>query len=130
MNQETRELRAFMILLTDNPRDVEMRKVFADWLDEHDEPVLADEQRQFSVEKYDARERMKKAAEEHMSYHPPDERYNRLLEEAKEGKICFFGSSGWGTSDEYPEFWDDVELLTDTKLDEEHRSSATFRCAC
>ena len=54
MNTEAKELRAFLTALADNPRDVDLRRVFADWLDEHDAPELADEQRKFCLDDYDA----------------------------------------------------------------------------
>ena len=48
------EERAFLEALEDNVYDEATRKVYADWLDEHDRPEEADFQRRWSAEKYDA----------------------------------------------------------------------------
>lgn len=53
-NQEAKEYKAFLDAIAAKPRDVDMRRIFADWLDDHDEPEAADEQRRFSVAQYDA----------------------------------------------------------------------------
>lgn len=47
------ERESFLQAITDDPRDLATRRAFSDWLDEHDEPELADFHRKWTVEKYD-----------------------------------------------------------------------------
>ncbi len=137
MNREAKELKAFIDRIAAEPGDLNTRRIFADWLDEHDEPELADEQRKIVAENEsgvtDAKGRMMKAAADYMPYcKTPEEGYNKLLKEAQEGAVNFWGSDGpaYGLEREYPEFWDDVELLTGKGISHEHRESTSFRCYC
>ncbi len=47
------ERQAFLDRLKEDFEDIVTRKVFADWLDEHDEPELANFHRSWNREKYD-----------------------------------------------------------------------------
>lgn len=42
----------FLDAITSNPRDMDLRKVYADWLDENDCPEQADIQRTMTIEQY------------------------------------------------------------------------------
>lgn len=54
----------FVKAITDNPRDWTARKIYADWLDDHDQPEDADKQRNWNDEKQDAWEWLEKFASE------------------------------------------------------------------
>lgn len=47
------ERAAFVQAIEENPYDEVTRKVFADWLDDHDEPEEADRQRTWTAKQYD-----------------------------------------------------------------------------
>lgn len=65
----TKEKAAFLAAIKENPRDLVTRKVFADWLDEHDEPEEADLQRRWTLEKQDGIEYLTAfAKEQRVSY--------------------------------------------------------------
>jgi len=137
MNRETKEYKAFTDQIAANPNDLNNRRIFADWLDEHDEPELANEQRKMVAEAESgvtgAKARMMEAAMEYNTYcKTPEESYQKLLSDAQDGDIVFYGKDGYEAEflSEYPEFWNDVELLTSKKIDDNHRENASFHCAC
>lgn len=59
------EERAFLAAIKSDPRDLVTRKVYSDWLDEHDRPEEADIQRKWTLEKQDGIEHLTAFAEEH-----------------------------------------------------------------
>ncbi len=123
MNQEAKELKAFMDAIARDPRDVKTRQVFADWLDDHDEPELAQQQRNFNLIKYNAEQELRKLADRYA-----DGDYEGLLEGFSSGDgYCFSDDDGPYNA---REMWTLVEIITDTEYDEDHRESTPFRCAC
>ena len=105
MNSEARELKAFLDAIAADPRDMTTRLVFADWLDEHNEPELADEQRKFSVLRFDAEQWMKGFC---LKYEAD---YDELLAGIKSGDgYCFGGESGPYEARSDSEFWANVKV--------------------
>lgn len=111
------------------------RKVFADWLDDHDEPELADHHRNWSAVRYHhALVWMKNFAEE----------YNLSFEEAVEAGRTYiktgefferFNEYGNTTplneGDNLENYWDAWSMLNDTIAPENMRKSIfTFYCSC
>lgn len=127
MNSESKELHAFMKQVHDYPRDVKTRKVFADWLEDHDEPELADEQRNFSLEKYDAEQYLRKFAEK---YDNGEDNWKRMLRGLIEGEYCFGSDYGPENARYDNELWDAVRTLSDNDLPDDHFTDGHFRCAC
>lgn len=131
MGPEARELKKFLDAIHENPRDLTTRLVYADWLDEHDEPELADEQRKFNLEKHDAEQWLR---EFHKKYDPWGS-YEEMVEGALKGSYGFNGSdegpqvlqSQWGDKDE---FWKNIEIVAEKVIDHDHRENASFRCGC
>lgn len=126
MQQEARELMAFMEAIAKNPRDVQTRQVFADWLEDHDEPLLANEQRKFDLDKYDAELRLRKFADR---YAAGD--YEDMIEGIRRGKYCF--SDDGYRCDMDDQFWDDIGVILGKTTDEEKsdlQDSVSFRCGC
>lgn len=137
---------AFLQAMTDDPRDLATRRAFADWLDEHDEPELADFHRKWTVEKYDeARKWLQKFADflnqEGATVYEGEDRdpnlsADDLLEamrervETGEGGIFL----GFDTPDEcwegQPRMWECFELITGQKVTQDTKDEGFFGCAC
>lgn len=129
MNEESRFLYYLMIALVQNPEDSSTRSALADWLDEHDEPELAEVHRAFCREdakkKREAKKRLREVANR---YAGGD--YDGMVKGVLEGAYCF-------SDDDYyeidlQELCDDVETVTGKEPDPDSRdrSSGSFRCAC
>jgi uncharacterized protein (TIGR02996 family) len=139
------EREAFLQAITADPRDLATRRAFADWLDEHDEPELADFHRKWTVEKYDeARKWLQEFADflnrEGAVY--GDEDLNPILSaddlleamrervQTGEGGIYL----GFDTPDECLEgegrMWECFELITGQKVTEDTKEEGLFSCAC
>jgi uncharacterized protein (TIGR02996 family) len=58
------EREVFEQTIRENPRDFTARKIFADWLDEHDEPEEADKQRRWDDVKQDSWEWLERFLQE------------------------------------------------------------------
>ncbi len=124
MNQEAKELKAFLDHIAADPRDLVTRQVFADWLDEHDEPELSDEQRNFSLVRYDAEQRLIKVADRYA-----DGDYEGMVQGVKDGDYCF-SDDFWQDAVNDDAFWRAVEIVTDEKINQRQRETSRFRCAC
>jgi len=125
MNQEAKELKAFLDLIAKNPLDMATRLIFAEWLDEHDEPELAAEQRAFNAERHEAEKWLRQFCEENYAD------YDELVEAAVSGKnYCFGCDDGPYQARRDPEFWRCIEIVAGKELDESHRERASFSCAC
>lgn len=120
MNQEARELYASLKAIQENPRDVGLRAVFADWLEENGEPEEADAQRAFSLGRYDAEQRLRAIA---IRYADGD--YEGMLRGVINGEYCWSHDSGpFVTDDE--EFQKDVRTVTGKSVVE----GGNYRCGC
>jgi len=124
MNRESQELKKFLDAIHENPGDVDLRKVFADWLDEHDEPELADEQRNFDLELYDAEMWLEEFADQYANGD-----YDGMIEGALEGNYCFSNDDGPYMAHDQ-EFWKNIEIVTKKKILPEEREGARFNCSC
>lgn len=125
MRQEAKEYKTFIEAIAKDPRNMATRLVFADWLDDHDEPEEADAQRQFSVEKYDAEMWLRQFCLQH------DAKYETLIKIVSKpyGEYCFGTDYGpEAARNDY--FWEAVEIVLGKLFNEEHRESMGFRCAC
>lgn len=125
MHSEAKELKAFLDAIQQNPRDVTTRKIFADWLDEHDEPELADEQRNFSLEKYDAEKYLQDFADRYNDGDLED-----LVKGLLKGEHCFSSDFGPEEARENHELWYSLKIFTGKELPKDHVENARFRCAC
>jgi uncharacterized protein (TIGR02996 family) len=140
------EREAFLQGITDDPRDLATRRAFADWLDEHDEPELADFHRKWTVEKYDeARKWLQEFADflnqEGATVYEGDDRNPNLsvddLLEAMQGRVQTREGGiflGFDTPDECWQakgrMWECFELITGQKVTEDTKEEGFFRCAC
>lgn len=138
---------AFLEAIQDDPRDLATRRAFADWLDEHDEPELADFHRRWTVERYDAAWRSLREFAEFLNnegatvYEGDDRNPNLTAEELLEamGKQVRSGDGGiflgFDTPDEcwteQDRLWECYELITGRKVtDAIKEEGLAFRCAC
>lgn len=148
----------FIQMIKDNPRDFTTRKVYADWLDENDEPEEADKQRNWNDEKQDAWEWLEQAARDGGTH--CEEGYGSYLD-SDEGEIDekwrnitvddlikaghnFIKSGGmdyWtqvgneNLRDTFygpkaVEFWEKWELVTGEYVKEEWKNEGPFSCTC
>lgn len=124
MNQQAREVYAMMDAIMKNPRDVDTRKMLADWLDENDEPELAQQHRKFELKRYDAEQWLKNFC---MKYEAD---YDELLDSIKNGDGYCFGDDNGPYAARDNEFWENVQIVLEVEFDEEARSEQSFRCAC
>jgi uncharacterized protein (TIGR02996 family) len=140
------EREAFLQGITDDPRDLTTRRAFADWLDEHDEPELADFHRQWTVEKYDEAWKWLQEFAEFLNddgataYEGDDRNPNlsaddllaAMQKRVQTGKGGIF--LGFETPDEcwkgQRRMWECFELITGQKVTEDTKEKGFFRCAC
>src|SRR5262245_12305237 len=138
---------AFLQAIQDDPRDLATHRAFADWLDEHDEPELADFHRTWTVEKYDEAWKWLREFAEFLNnegatvYEGEDRNPNLSAEDLLEamhdqvrtGEGGIF--LGFITPDECwterGRMWECFELITGQKVAEETKDDGpSFRCAC
>jgi uncharacterized protein (TIGR02996 family) len=136
---------AFLQAITDDPRDLATRQAFADWLDEHDEPELADFHRKWTVDKYDkARRWLKEFArflnreggkideEGNSSDFSAHDLLEAMRERVETGEGGIF--LGFDTPDEcwagQARMWECFELITGQKVTEDTKAKGFFSCAC
>jgi uncharacterized protein (TIGR02996 family) len=140
------EREAFLQAITDEPRDLTTRRAFADWLEEHDEPELADFHRRWTVEKYDAawkwlQEFADFLNQEGASVYEDDDRNPNLSADDLLGAMQQRVGTGEGgiflgfdTPDECWEgqerMWECFELITGQKVTDDTKDEGFFGCAC
>lgn len=122
MREDCKQLKGFIDAIAKNPRDVDTRLIFADWLEEHDEPELAAEQRAFSLERYDAEQRLRKFCDENSA------EYEDFVAGCASGEGYCFGTDFYDELD--AEIWDDIEIVSGKVFDIDHRDQTGFSCAC
>ena len=125
MSELIRQTMAFVKALESNPTDVATRQIFADFLEENDEPELAEEQRNFSVEKFLAEKRLRAFAEQYASGD-----YEGMVQGLLEGDYCFSDDDGPHEARFGDALWEDLTLITGEERDSEFKENASFRCAC
>jgi len=153
MNQTERLI--FLAHIRDHPRDFSSRKIFADWLDEHDEPEEADKQRGWNDEKQDAWEWLEKCAlgcSRYTPFHQEDgeshstgdevsieELITAALRYLDTGEPCPLPMNSDSIGADGAMFWKNIELVTGRKYtlppppDEDiyyGQGDGMFRCAC
>jgi uncharacterized protein (TIGR02996 family) len=136
---------AFQKAITDDPRDLATRRAFADWLDEHDEPELADFHRQWTVEKYDeawrwleefaeflSREGASEDEEDRNPTLSADDLLEAMRERVRTGKGNIF--LWFDTPNEcwtnLARLWECYELITGEKVRDDTKDEGLFHCAC
>jgi uncharacterized protein (TIGR02996 family) len=128
VNQEANEVYHFMQAIGENPEDYATRLIFADWLDDHDEPELAQFQRDYCSEpakrKREAERRIRKVADE---FARGD--YEGLLKGIQEGGFCF-SSEGYRYDIDWDELWQDVETVTSQEVLYYAKDLTRFGCSC
>lgn len=146
------ERQAFLDAIKDNPRDEVVRKVFADWLDEHDEPEEADFYRAWSLEAYEegARwlEEYANKLNRYEAYAPYGEgeiinrdktpvlTYEELLQAAHKhldtGESSFFLNFDMPdyVYEQRKEFWKHFQVVTSRRIPEPNYDYQFFRCSC
>ncbi len=125
MNQEAKELKAFLDAINKDPLDEPLRKVFSDWLEDHDEPELADEHRQFSAKKFMAKKRLHEIADRYANGD-----YDGLIRGISKDREYCFGSEEFRYEIDREQLWDDIETVTDETYSAEHRGNTSFSCSC
>lgn len=130
MNQQAKELKAFLDAIAKNPRDLGTRLVYADWLDEHDEPELAAEQRGFELAKHDAEQWLRCYASKMNSYDTPDVAFDNLIKGLKSGEVFAHGTDlhGLHDLDDASELREKAELYLSRPIDD--WDNFTFSCSC
>lgn len=121
MGNEAKELLAFMKGIAENPSDVSLRRVFADWLDEHDEPEEAQIYREWDQERCDA----EKYVRDFCQRYGAD--YNGLLADVAAGDgYCFGDDDGPYEIRNNEDLWKHIAVL----IQSEPNRDQSFRCAC
>lgn len=124
MNRESKELWAFLRAIEKNPYDVTTRKVFADWLDERDEPEEANKKRSFSVRKQQAVDYVKRFCFQYGAD------YDDLVKSVAAGDgYCFGSDYGQEAAREDGELFESVAVIVEVPADEIQKDQR-FRCAC
>lgn len=131
MNQEAKQLWAFLRAVEANPRDAATRLAFADFLEECDEPEEADAQRAVARDiesgRFDAERRLRKAADEFA-----DGDYEGMVKGCVAGDYTFATDSFRYDLINDAEFWDDIEKVAGATVgaDDDRRLGIGFNCAC
>ncbi len=128
MSEAENERKAFLLGIEEDPYDLVVRKIFADWLEQHDELEEADKQRNWTEEKQKALEYLDEFGSE------VDMTGEALLEAAlvyqRTGEMVCRGEYHPDIVYEGREkLWEAVSTLTGEEIPEEKRNSF-FRCAC
>jgi uncharacterized protein (TIGR02996 family) len=146
------EQQAFIDALKENPKDQATHLVYADWLDEHDQPELADLERSWTVAKYkEAWLFMEECVEECQSSgldeddedeeHYEDEEHGQgyspvnTVEELIEAATNYL-DTGLGVyfdfdpDVDWPRFWESYVTLTSRYVPPGKHDLGFFSCAC
>ncbi len=139
-----REREKFLEEIRTRPRNTSVRAIFADWLDEHDEPELADFYRSWTLERHEESEKwlwdyIGKIMEEGMTWgedHCPDLTLEILIQKAHDhldtGKPSIY--LGFDTPEhvsmDRKEFWDHFQTVTGRRIGVKDYSEVFFRCGC
>ncbi len=115
-------LLGFVKAIERDPRNGQLRMVYADWLDERGLDDEAAFQRKFDVAKYNAEVYLRHFCKQYVAD------YDELLKHVSNGEGYYFGStSGPHDARWSDEFWDAVELLSGKKdIDRDQH----FACGC
>lgn len=123
---------AFLDAIKANPLDEANRKVFADWLDEHDEPEEADFYRAWTAEKYhEAWDWLSSFASR------TDLTTGELVDAARNyvenGTYFVERDSSWVRDEFYGNeelFWQHWQIVAGVRLSDGEASANPFSCSC
>lgn len=138
------EQQGFLDAIKQNPRDFVTRKIYADWLDEHDFPEEAQKQRNWNDEKQDAYEWIGNFGRiigsdtdyyDESDYKRENISADRLIELAIDRLDG--GSDAIYLSFETPEesytmnteFWQKIKIITGRDIEDDHYDNFV-RCGC
>lgn len=135
----------FEKMIKDDPYDFVTRKVFADWLDEHDETELANKHRNWTIEKQEAWEWLENCAtkcsgtryyfkeEELMPNENPisiEELIHAAHKYLDSGECLYLPMNTEGIRSDDDEFWANFSLVTGREVGPEVERREFIRCAC
>lgn len=136
----------FLQIIKDNPYDTVVRKVYADWLEEHDEPEEADFFRSWTLESRLASEKWLEnfvADINEDAYSEEDKGYlsvERLLEGANKfldnrpSQYLYGITLPFDTPDivymKRKEFWVHYQVVSDRRLEDPNYNEVFIGCAC
>jgi uncharacterized protein (TIGR02996 family) len=134
---------AFLEEIKNDPENTSVRAIFADWLDEHDEPEQADFYRSWTLEAYkEGKEYLEDLAlritEEGKDYHEDGDyefTYDKLLEGLKKAFESYDSTYlNFQTPDflyeEREKMWEAFSVVTSQRVKEDAKSNSPFRCGC
>ena len=138
------EREAFLQAIADDPRDLATRRAFADWLDEHDEPELADFHRKWTVKKYDEAWKWLREFADFLNregataYEDDDPGLSaedllaamRERVETGEGGLYLAIDTPDECWEGQPRMWECFELITGQKVTDDTKEEGFFGCAC
>ena len=143
MNVE-QERKEFLEEIQTNTRNTYVRAIFADWLDEHDEPELADFYRSWTLKKHEESEKWlqdyvdKIAAEgtewdldvkENYTLEAVLERANKHLDTGEPTIFLNFDTPVHIRSSR-KKFWAHFQIVTGRRIGVKDYSEVFFRCGC
>lgn len=126
----TDEERAFVMALKEDPYDTVARAIYADWLDDHDQPELADQHRQWTEKKQQAEDWLRSFSK------MADISYSNcvaagFMSEDRGDIFVQMGSESARDLIAYEEqlrkYWDNWEIVTGRKATNRERP---FSCSC
>ena len=126
------ERQGFEDALRENPRDEATHKIYADWLDENDEPELAQFHREFTVADYhDAKETIAYYAEVcEMSFDELITAGHTYLDTGDYECLPFDTPDEMLSSYNLERFWKAFQTYTFRLVPEDNRQDRFIRCAC
>lgn len=149
MSAIDKERQVFEDMIARDPFDRATRKVYADWLDEHDRPEQADENRRWGDAEEAALKNLVRFVYPYRDDPDEDDPYadpepidwKRVLDraafwgkEAEEGEEpCFDSNFAQDTLQDPKErerFWADIQLLTGHEAEDKVKAEEFYRCAC
>ncbi len=125
LSQESRELWAFLGVIHANKYDVSTRLVFADWLDDHDEPEEAQKQRVVKLKRDEAVEFLQKFADQ---YARGD--YTRMVEGVMEGHYSFGDDDGPDEARNDPQFRESICWVVGKEIPDDFFEESSYSCSC
>lgn len=111
--------------------DEQPRLIYADWLDEQDEPEEAERQRSWVA----SARWLLGFLKEWKPYDPgdPPDNLNELVQDVKGGWFSAWGKDLYNEDelgDDAPLFWQHIEVVAGRKFDRPHRENMRWSCSC
>jgi uncharacterized protein (TIGR02996 family) len=135
---------AFLAAIAAAPGDYLRRQVYADWLDEHDEPAEADRQRAYEAAEMWLKDFAERAGETYGYGNRREDRYYPITYEdvVEAGRNFvergeYFTQFGETTAQDLmyddatrEEFWRHWSVVTGVEVPDRRRSGRVFSCSC